>query len=201
MKWILILIIAFTSSMEIAFAEEAFDKKNRIKYIDSSLQALKEEEPKTVLDVYQYITYINRTMCRSSIESLKINCLLSAAKSNCREKSSDLLKKRCNFYSDIIVINKLSEKKFISRRERYRMMKHSKGYRKTLLKELNRRYASVATDFSLTKRSKCGHDDFSCLAKGINQFCIGYADFKDLSWQYCVGALTWFIGTTKKIEE
>ena len=201
MKWILMLIIGLTSSMEFAFAEGAYDRKNRIKYIESSLHALKKEDLKSVLDVVQYIAYIDRTMCRSSIESLKINCLLSAAKSNCREKSSDLLKKRCNFYSDIIVINKLSERKFISRRERYRMMKHSKNYRKTLLKELNRRYASVATDFSLTKRSKCGHDDFNCLAKGINQFCLGYADFKDLSWQYCVGALTWFIGTTKTIKE
>jgi len=191
-------VILIILGMSESFSEEIYEQGNRKSYIQESLDALRHTDSKIVVDVHNYISAIERNNCRSSIESLKIECLLSAAKSNCEEKRTESLKKKCDLFSDIIVINKLSGKNFLSRRERYRMMKTSQNYRKTLLKELRRKYAEVATDFSLTNRSDCKSTDTKCLAEGIDQFCLGYADFKDLSWQYCVGALVWFIGTSEK---
>jgi hypothetical protein len=183
----------------ICYASEPYLDDNRVAYISSVLQAFSKTKLQDIFNAYSYISVVDNNNCRSSLSDLRVECLLSFAEKNCKEMSSAELKDRCELYSDIIIVNKLSEKAFIDRSERYRILKNA-GYdhRTAIANRLQQKYARIVTQFSLTEAAKCDNNDIECLAKGLDQFCLDYTNSQSLSWQYCVSATLWFIGTSKK---
>ena len=162
------------------------------------MQAFNETPIHNIVNTYRYINVIDKNNCRSSLSDLRVECLLSYAKKNCREAGGAELKNNCELYSDIIVVNKLSENTFVNRSERYRMLKNtSSDYRTVMAGRLQQKYAKIVTHFSLTEGSDCDNDDVQCLARGLDKFCLEYTNTQSLSWQYCISASLWFIGTTK----
>jgi hypothetical protein len=124
---------------------------------------------------------------------------MSYAKKNCSATGSAALRQNCELYSDVIVVNKMSENIFVKRSERYRMLKNTDDdYRTAMANRLQQKYARIVTHFSLTEASECDKDDFKCLAEGLDQFCLEYTNRQSLSWQYCMSASLWFIGTSKR---
>jgi hypothetical protein len=182
----------------ICYASEPYLDNNRVAYISSILQAFSKTKLQDIFNAYRYISVVDNNNCRSNLSDLRVECLLSFANQNCKEMSSAELKGRCELYSDIIIVNKLSEKAFIDRTERYRILKNA-GYdhRTAIANRLQQKYARIVTQFSLTEAAKCDDNDFECLAKGLDQFCLDYTNSQSLSWQYCVSATLWFIGTSK----
>lgn len=180
------------------YASKPYLDNNRVAYISSALQAFSQTQLQDVLNAYRYINVVDNNNCRSSLSDLRVECLLSFANKNCKEMRSAQLKDHCELYSDIIIVNKLSENAFIDRTERYRILKNA-GYdhRTAIANRLQQKYARIVTQFSLTKAAKCDKNDFECLAKGLDQFCLNYTNSQSLSWQYCVSATLWFIGTSK----
>ena len=175
-------------------AVEPYRPANRSEYIKGALEAFASTNYATVRDVYSYVSAVERNQCRSFDDSFKVRCLMKAVDKNCRAKRSRAQRALCHKYSDIVVVNKLSETVFVSKRERYHMMKHARDYRAAMLNALQQKYVTVATEFALWGGAKCSSDEPSCLARGIDKFCLNYSDHKHLSWQYCVGSLVWFIG-------
>lgn len=195
-----IILIGLTLSFN-SYASKPYLEKNRIDYISKVLQAFSETPLNKIYNTYSYINVIENNNCQSSLSDLKVECLLSHAKNNCSETRSEKLKINCELYSDIIVTNKLSEKTFINRSERYRMLKNtSYDFRTAMINRLQQKYSRLVTEFFLTeeKGMDCGDKDFKCLARGLDQFCLDYTNTKSLSWQYCTSASLWFIGTSKK---
>ena len=172
---------------------------NRVQYIEKALKAFQDTKLQNIINTYRYINVVERNNCRSTLSDLKVECLLSFARKNCGTYGKEKLKSNCELYSDIIVVNKLSESVFIKRSERYRVTRHIKeDFRTALANRLQQKYGKLVTDFYLTEWSDCDNKDLGCLAKGLDQFCLDYTNARSLSWQYCTSASLWFIGTSKE---
>lgn len=192
------LIVSSLMISSKSYAEEPYIEKNRVAYISKVLKAFSETPVNKIHNTYSYINVIENNNCRSSLSDLKIECLLSHAKTNCSEIRSEKSRNNCELYSDIIVVNKLSEKIFVNRTERYRMLKNtSYDFRTVMANRLQQKYSRLITEFYLTEGAVCGDEDFECLARKLDQFCLDYTNTKSLSWQYCTSASIWFIGTSK----
>ena len=171
---------------------------NRVAYIEKALQAFRETSLQNVMNTYRYINVVERNNCRSSLSDLKVECLLSFARNNCATYSTQKSRDNCELYSDIIIVNELSESAFIKRSERYRVTRNTKEDFKTAIADrLQQKYGKLVTEFFLTHWSQCDSKDMKCLAKGLDQFCLDYTNANSLSWQYCTSAALWFIGTSK----
>ncbi len=191
---LLILMVSFS-----CYASQPYLEKNRVAYISSVLQAFSETTIHNIYNTYSYINVVENNNCRSRLSDLRTECLLSYARRNCRETTSVELRENCELYSDVIVVNKLSEKAFLDRTERYRMLKNTNDdFRTAMASRLQQKYARIVTHFSLTEGADCNNNDFNCLAKGLDQFCLDYTNTQSLSWQYCMSATLWFIGTSKR---
>lgn len=182
-----------------SYADEPYLQENRVAYVSKALQAFSETPVNTILNTYSYINVIENNNCRSSLSDLKVECLLSYAKNNCKETQNEKSKSNCELYSDIIVVNKMSEKIFVNRSERYRMLRNTNyDFRTAMSNRLQQKYSRIVTEYFLKKEVDCEDKDFACLARGLDQFCLGYTNNHSLSWQYCMSASLWFIGTSKK---
>jgi len=179
-------------------AAQPYLDENRVAYIETVLQAFRQTKLQHIMNTYRYINAVERNNCRSALSDLKVECLLSFAKKNCSATRSARSSDHCELYSDIVIVNKLSENVFINRSERYRVTRNSSGdVRAALTNRLQQKYGKLVTQFSLTPWSDCEKDDLPCLATGLDQFCLDYTNSKSLSWQYCMSASLWFIGTSK----
>lgn len=193
---LMLIFMLMTSSA--SYAEEPYLEQNRVNYISKVLQAFSETPNNKLFNTHSYVNVIENNNCRSSLSDLKVECLLSYAKNSCGEIRNTQSKNNCELYSDIIVVNKLSEKTFVNRTERYRMLKNTNyDFRTAMSNRLQQKYSRIITEFYLTKDSECDNKDFDCLAKGLEQFCLDYTNTNSLSWQYCMSASIWFIGISK----
>ncbi len=194
--FIIVLGLSFSSN---CYANKPYLQENRIAYISKVLQAFRETPLNTIYNTYSYINVIENNNCRSSLSDLKVECLLSYARNNCKETRNAKLKGNCELYSDIIVVNKISEKTFVNRTERYRMLRNTNyDFRTAMTSRLQQKYSRIVTEFFLKKESDCDDKDYECLARELDKFCLGYTNTHSLSWQYCISASLWFIGTSKK---
>lgn len=181
-----------------AHADKPYVDTNRVAYVASVFRAFRETKNQNIYNTYRYIRVADKNNCRSSLLDLRVECLLSFANKNCAEIGGVELKGRCKLFSDIIVVNKLSEKSFIKKSERYRILTSAgQDYREAIDSRLQQKYARLVTQFSLEEGAGCQSEDFDCMAKALDQFCLDYTNSQNLSWQYCVSASLWFIGTSK----
>lgn len=188
------LLLACSASL----ASEPYLEQSRVAYIENVLRAFSKTNLQSVKNTQAYIDVVDRNNCQSSLSDLKVECLLSFAKNNCKSVGINASRIDCELVSDIIIVNKLSEKTFVNRSERYRLLKNTKkDYRSVMKDRLQRKYAGLVTQFTLTNQSACETKDFRCIAQGLDSFCLKYTNLHSLSWQYCMGASLWFIGTSK----
>ena len=180
-------------------AAHPYLQENRVAYIEKALKAFQETKLQNIVNTYKYINVVERNNCRSTLSDLKVECLLSFARKNCGTYGKQTLRDSCELYSDIIIVNTLSESAFIKRSERYRVTRNTKDdFRTALENRLQQKYGKLVTNFYLTDGLGCDGEDLRCLAKGLDQFCLDYTNAKSLSWQYCTSASLWFIGTSKQ---
>jgi len=192
----ILVILAVSSS---SYASDHYLKKNRVVYISNVMRAFSETQIHDIINMYSYISVVDRNNCRSSLSDLRVECLLGYAKKSCKEAGNAESVDNCKLYSDIIVVNKLSENTFVNKSERYRMLKNTNDdYKTVMARRLQQKYAKIVTHFSLSEGSDCGNDEFQCLARKLDQFCLEYTNTHSLSWQYCTSASLWFIGTSDK---
>ena len=190
---LLLLMLNFGSE-----AAQPYLQESRVKYIESALKAFQDTKLQNLTNTFRYINVVERNNCRSSLSDLKVECLLSFARKNCSTYRKSKLRENCELYSDIIVVNKLSESVFIKRSERYHVTKNTRDdFRTALLNRLHQKYGKLVTHFYLSGGSECDNKDRQCLAQTLDQFCLDYTNSKSLSWQYCTSAALWFIGTSK----
>jgi hypothetical protein len=181
-----------------AQARQPYLEDSREQYIASVLTAFNETDLNAILNTYRYLDVARRNNCRSSASDLRADCLLSYARKNCETAGNALAVRHCELYSDVIVVNKLNEGVFISRSERFGIMKGKRGkYRDVLANRIQQKYARIVTHFSIAGGADCVGGNFNCLARELDKFCLDYANTESLSWQHCVGASLWMIGIAK----
>jgi len=138
---------------------------------------------------------IDRNQCQSDQADLQASCLLEAAKRNCnRKRKRPGTKTNCQLVSDVIVTNLLGEHSFIDSRTELEIMRENKKFRKVMLQELRRQHSQLVLELGLSKHLPETDND---LGKGIDKYCRSLTDTRRISWQYCVGAIVWFIRNPK----
>jgi hypothetical protein len=189
-----VLLLVFGAAP--ALAGEPYDTGARVAYVTEALEAARATPLDVLDDTRHFLDVAERNRCKSAFHRLRVACLVEEAKRACRARRGKENRRRCTRYADLIVVNKLSESRFLSAAEKYAIMRDHVDYRKALRAELRRRYAGIATAFLGTRRAACRPSDAGCLAAGVDAYCMEYTETHDLSWHQCAAALTWFIGTS-----
>ncbi len=132
--------------------------------------------------------------------TLRVGCLVEAAGQNCKSLAGDA-RERCRRVSDVIATNLLAERVFVPDDVRYELMTKQRDARTAIARELHRRYAALVAELALSERFPGPRADTAALATSIDRFCTDVAGTRDLSWQYCVAAIAWFVATDGATEE
>jgi hypothetical protein len=174
-----------------ARAQATHTAELRAAHIKSALEAVRQTPAEALGQANEYARVLNRGACSSSVQRLKVECLMTASRRYCHKKG-EAEAQRCQASMDIVVSNILGDAQLISSEKRYQIMTRNKDYRRALAHEVRRIQGSLAVDFRLRMGDA---DDDATLAQHIDQFCVATADETNLAWQTCVSSLVWFIGT------
>jgi hypothetical protein len=183
----LALVVVSTS----ASADETHRADQRADHIAHALAAIRQTPPASLKQESDYAHVLMRGACASSVERLQVECLMTAARRYCRNKSSADTQ-RCQDGMDVIISNLLGETQLIPLDKRYQIMTHEKDYRRALAHELRRIQGALAVDLRLRMGDTA---DDTGLATNIDRYCLATGDEHDLAWPTCVSSLVWFIGT------
>lgn len=176
------------------YAAQEWTKEARENYIFATLNSVLSTSVEKLTKARKYFNRSSGSMCRSSISGLRLQCMMKSMDQYCRKDKPTI---KCLKYADLMIVNKLSEGRFMSQREKFALLKKKGSYAKSLMRSLLAKYAAVAMEFSLYPELTCFSTSESCFARGIDDFCTFYSDEGKLPWQSCVGAIIWFIGFTR----
>lgn len=171
-------------------APTSYAHADRVAYIGEAIEAFDDATPQEIEDLEQYLYAVHKNQCHAPLVSLMVDCLMEAARRNCNQWPQRR-RKTCDRISDVIMSNRLSEKRFISRRLRYEIMLRSGSFRQRLREELHRRHATLVAELMVSEPPG------EALPEAIDRFCIDRTRWHDLAWQHCVSVIAWFIGTAE----
>jgi hypothetical protein len=154
--------------------------------ISTPLLALKKEQ--------RFISLLHQSTCRSELMSLKLSCMKKSAEQNCQGQT----RARCKLVSDLLIVNTLNEKAFVTKREKFDTMKNYPNYREQINRTLRHRYAGLVTEMILRPKYTCSPADFSCIAREVDGFCLAKHRHQKLNYQGCAAAIIWFIGYAQR---
>lgn len=172
----------------------------RAAYVADLIEALRATDHAALANTRKYIQVIERNKCQAPEMTLRVDCLLEAAAQNCKQLQGDA-RERCQRASDVIATNQLSERVFVPNDVRFQLMSKQRDPRTAIARELHRRYALLVSEFAMSQHFPGPRADAKALAAGIDGFCSEVAGTRDLSWQYCVAAVVWFVATDGALEE
>jgi hypothetical protein len=195
MRWVVAIVVCATAAA--APAEPKAGATQRADHIAGLLDAIRTSDPGTLLETSKYIRAVERNNCQAAEQSLRVGCLLEAASLNCKQLQGQA-QERCRRISDVIMTNLLSEEFFIPKQARLQIMNKHQDARAALARELDRRYAMLVTEFAMSDHFPGSTASSAAVATGLDRFCRETADRERVSWQYCVAAVIWVIGTDHK---
>ena len=140
---------------------------------------------------------VEQNQCRAPLLSLKVDCLLEAARQNCRDKY-ETAQSACEQASDVMISNRLGATALISRTERLDLLESQgrRGFRQALENLLRTRYAGLVVEMSMSVEPAALGDDQ--LPATIDSYCRTVSGTRELSWQHCASAVVWFVATADR---
>lgn len=172
----------------------------RAAYIAELLEALRGMDRASLANTRKYIQVVERNKCQAPEMTLRVGCLLEAAGQNCKQLPGDA-RERCRRASDVIATNLLAERVFVPDDVRYQLVTRQRDARSAIGRELHRRRAALVAELAMSEFFPGPRADTAALAAGIDGFCTEVAGTRDLSWQYCVAAIVWFVASDGAPEE
>jgi len=169
-------------------------------YIADLIEAIRGLDHATLANTRKYLQTVERNKCQAPEMTLRVGCLLEAAGQNCKSLAGDA-RERCRRASDVIATNLLAERVFVPDDVRYQIMSKQRDARAAIARELHRRYAALVAELAMSEFFPGPRADTAALAAGIDGFCTDVAGTRDLSWQYCVAAIVWFVARDGATEE
>jgi hypothetical protein len=171
--------------------------EQRTQYINRVFRAFEKAGYKIAPNAQEFLRTQSQYSCAAQTEQLKIQCLIQQATANCSTfRGGDT--GSCELISDVIVSNIIEERSFIDRDELTKILSSEHSSRSQLMTAINGRYARLTADFLSATKGQCINPNAPCFAQQIDRFCNDRANTKKVSWQGCVGALIWFIGSNLK---
>jgi hypothetical protein len=181
-------------------AAHAEPRPARAAYVADLIEAIRGIDHATLANTRKYVQIVERNKCQAPEMTLRVGCLLEAAGQNCKQLPAGA-RERCSRVSDVIATNLVAARVFVPNDVRYQIMGKQRDARSAIARELHRRYAALVTELAMSEFFPGPRASTAALATGIDGFCTGVAGARDLSWQYCVAAVVWFVATDGAIEE
>jgi hypothetical protein len=174
-----------------------FNRDQRQNYISEAIQAFRQSPLPGIENLAQYISLTERSRCRAAVEALTVSCLEEESRKNCQTGRRN--HSRCAVLSDVLIVNKVNEKQFVSRDERLALMRRSASgtFGSIFSRLLRRKYALLTSELLLTTREACDEADTKCLGREIDRYCLQNSDIKNVPWQACVGGIVSFMGSVR----
>jgi hypothetical protein len=172
----------------------------RAAYIADLIDAIRGIDRAALANMRKYIQIVERNKCQAPEMTLRVGCLLEAVGQNCKQLPGDA-RERCRQASDVIATNLLAERVFVPDDVRYQIMSKQRDARSAIGRELHRRYAALVAELAMSEFFPGPRADPAALATGIDGFCTDVAGTRNLSWQYCVAAIVWFVASDGATEE
>jgi hypothetical protein len=172
----------------------------RAAYIADLIAAIRDTDRPALASTRKYIQVIERNRCQAPETTLRVGCLVEAASQNCKQLAGDA-RERCRRVSDVIATNLLAERVFVPDDVRFELMTREHDGRAAIARELHRRYSALVAELAMSELFPGPRADTAALATGIDRFCSELAGTRDLSWQYCVAAIVWFVARDGATEE
>jgi hypothetical protein len=190
-----LVVLAALISVAHAAPATPYTKVERQKLIRNSLEAFKHMRKQSVDNIEQFFGLVSRSTCRSDDEALRIACFEQEARKNCASGGGQA-RSRCIAISDLIIVNQLNEKQFISLEDRAGLFRKAgtTGYSAGYAGLVTRKYAALTAELLLLSNATCDLNEPGCLAGAIDDYCLQNGDVKGLPWQGCVSGIVWFIG-------
>ena len=183
--------VALCGIVHVGYAEPAQDRSG---YIAELIDAIRGTDHAALANTRKYIQIVERNKCQAPEMTLRVGCMLEAAAQNCKQLPAGK-REECQRASDVIAANQLSERLFVPNDVRYSIMSKQRDARTAIARELHHRYAQLVTELAMSKYFPGPRADSKALATGIDGFCTDVSGTRDLSWQYCVAAIVWFVAT------
>jgi hypothetical protein len=185
--WILLLTFAHADLNQGA----RYGKEQRVDLLRQTLSAFAETPYSETKNSLLFLRNQSRYACASGSPTLKIQCLIEAARTNCMQRKKTA---PCLMISDVLASNIVEESSFLSRRELQKILRNSHSSGDATLAALSGRYARLTTDYMTATGDLCAGSDWACLAASVDNFCVQKSNDKKQSWQGCAGAIIWMIG-------
>jgi hypothetical protein len=173
---------------------------DRAASIAERIEAIRATNRATLANTRKYIQTIERNKCQAPAMTLRVGCLVEAATQNCKQLPADE-RERCNRISDVIATNLIGERVFVPNDVRFELLGKQRDARTAIARELHRRYAALVAELAMSSAFPGPRATTAALATAIDGFCTEVAGTRDLSWQYCVAAIAWFVATGGATEE
>lgn len=164
----------------------------RAAYIADLIDAIRGLDRAALGNTRKYLQTVERNKCQAPEMTLRVGCLLEAAGQNCKPLAGDA-RERCRRASDVIATNLLAERVFVPDDVRFQIMSRQRDARLAIARELHRRHAALVTEFAMSEVFPGPRAGSAALGAGIDRFCGDVAGTRELSWQYCVAAIVWFV--------
>jgi len=172
----------------------------RAAYIADLIEAIRGSDRAALANTRKYVQVVERNKCQAPEMTLRVGCLVEAASQNCKQLAGDAAE-RCRRASDVIATNLLAERVFVPDDVRYQIMSKQRDARTAIARELHRRHAALVAELAMSEFFPGPRAETAALATGIDRFCSDVAGTRDLSWQYCVAAIVWFVASDGATEE
>ena len=170
-------------------------RPDRVAYIHHALGSISATPQPLRAQTIAFVDRVGYT-CRSPVAGLRLRCMLTEAESWCKKQKSRVFRDACPAVFDILMINYLNRRSFLSNGERYALLKKKQaGDKADMNQMLMNRYAGLVTRMVLWQDLSCRDEPgFSCIARKADAFCRDREISPRYTWQACIGAITWFIG-------
>src|SRR5262249_46531532 len=145
-------------------APGSYGRAERETYLASVLSAFQETPRDRIENLSQFFGVIERGACRSDDEALRLTCMSEQARRGCASAEKSF-RWRCRELSDLLLVNRVNERLFVSPEEKLRLMRKSTGtsYGAAYSLLLTRKYALLATELLLVSDNLCPGSDSTCL--------------------------------------
>lgn len=182
--------LALVACARVAAADDNYAAAPRVAYLERALGALRQTPPAALAQANDYVHVLNRSSCASSVQRLKVECLMTAARQYCRGKGAKL--SSCAMDMDLVVSRMLGDAELVPSDQRLQILTHAKDYRGELARQSRRIAGVLAVDFRLRMGDPA---DDAHAARDIDRYCLATSDENAMPWQTCATALVWFIAT------
>lgn len=196
----LIIILRGTEASAAAIGplSQSLSKADRIQTIQDMLVAGRSLKADQKEKGVAFASKLNGSLCQGDQIAIQLACWRSGIESYCQNEDSSQ-RNNCQKFLEMVVVNGLNQKVWVSAQERYQVLKGQRKGGDAVKDLMDQKFGVLALDFAQGSSKICGGSlmfqpaTLACLSSEIEMFCHNPGR-RNLSWQGCATALSWFIG-------